>query len=238
MRSPVKNSNAKRILIDHHPQPENDFDVKISTIETSSTSELIYEFFIEHDGKELIDKKIAECLYTGIVTDTGSFSYSCNFEKTYLVIAELIKLGIDGENIHRLIYDTYSEDRMRLLGYCLSNKLRVFPELHTAYIHITKDELSRYNYKVGDTEGIVNFALAIQGISLAILLTERDNLIRLSFRSKGNFSVNNFARSYFEGGGHRNAAGGNSYLSMENTLIKLEELLKKHKSELKEIGGK
>jgi phosphoesterase RecJ-like protein len=175
--------------------------------------------------KHLINKDVAECLYTGIITDTGSFSYSCNYEATYLIIAELFKQGIDGEHIHRLVYDTYSEDRMRLLGYCLSEKLKVFQKYGTAYISLTKEDLKRFNYQVGDTEGVVNYALSIEGISVAALFMERKGYIKLSLRSKGNVSVETIARKYYDGGGHHNASGGNSYLGMEETLKEFEKLL-------------
>jgi len=231
---PINQSNATKVLIDHHPQPDNGFAFMISQVETSSTSELIYNFICELGDKSLIDKDIAECLYTGIITDTGSYSYNCNYENTYLISAELIKIGVDGEYIHRLVYDTYSEDRMRLLGYCLSKKLKVLKDLYTAYIFLTKEELQQFNFQVGDTEGVVNYALAINGIHFAVLITEKENFIRLSFRSKGDFSVNSFARKYFEGGGHKNAAGGNSYLAMDQTVKKLEELLVKYKDQIKD----
>ena len=234
LRSPVEKSEAKKILIDHHLQPNREqFDYIRSRTTTSSTAELIYEFIFEMGDQALLNKEIAECIYTGIITDTGSFSFACNHESTYLVTAALINLGVDGEYIHRLVYDTYSEDRMRLLGYSLSNKLIILKELHTAYICLSKEDLNRFNYQVGDTEGLVNYALSIKGVHLAILITERDSFIRLSFRSKGSFSVNELASKYFKGGGHRNAAGGNSYISMDKTIEKLEKLLEYYKDDLK-----
>jgi phosphoesterase RecJ-like protein len=220
-----KSSKAVKILIDHHLDPAVFTDYTISKPATSSTSELIYEFLLALNKKQLINKEVAECLYTGIVTDTGSFSYSCNYEATYLIISELIKLGIDGEQIHRLVYDTYSEDRMRLLGYCLSEKLKVFQKYGTAYISLTKEDLKKFNFKIGDTEGVVNYALSIEGISVAVLFMERDGYIKLSLRSKGNISVETIARKYYDGGGHHNASGGSSYVGMEQTLKEFEKLL-------------
>jgi phosphoesterase RecJ-like protein len=200
-------------------------DLTISKSEISSTSELIYELILALNKKHLINKAVAECLYTGIVTDTGSFSYSCNYVDTYLIISELFKLGIDGEHIHRLVYDTYSEDRMRLLGYCLSEKLKVFQKYGIAYISLTKEDLKRFNFQVGDTEGVVNYALSIEGISVAVLFMEREGYIKLSLRSKGNVSVETIARKYYDGGGHYNASGGSSYVGMEQTLKEFEKLL-------------
>lgn len=219
--SRLLHSEAIKILIDHHPEPDNIFDYIISTVNTSSTAELIYGFIVEWNGKQSVSRIIAEALYTGIMTDTGSFSYNCNFSRTYEIVAHLIRTGIDGERIHRLIYDTFSEHRMRLLGYCLSEKLTVVHDLNLAYISLTKQELQRFNYQIGDSEGVVNYALSISRIQIAVLLIEREGYIRLSFRSKGDFAVNRIAREHFEGGGHRNAAGGNSYMPMDETLKKL-----------------
>jgi len=220
-----KKSNAIKFLIDHHLSPSVFTDYTISESKTSSTSELIFDLLVALNKKHLLNKDIAECMYVGIVTDTGSFSYACNYEKTYLIISELFSHGIDGENIHRLVYDTYSEKRMRLLGYCLSEKLKVFQEYHTAYISLTNDDLKRFDYNTGDSEGIVNYALSIEGITMAALFIERGNLIKVSLRSKGNVQVNDIAREYYKGGGHYNAAGGNSYKSIDETLDEFEKRL-------------
>jgi len=228
----VRNRQAPKILIDHHPDPEPDFDIVISQVDTSSTAELVYEIISDLGGHDDITREMAECLYVGIITDTGSLSYSCNNEKTYLIVADLMRRGVDGEQIHTLVYDTNSEERMRLLGYCLSEKLKVLKEYHTAYIVLTKDELRRFKYQIGDSEGIVNYALSITGISFACLIMEREKNIRLSFRSRGKFSVNDFARKHFEGGGHQNAAGGNSFLDLNETVKKFEEILPLYKEEL------
>jgi phosphoesterase RecJ-like protein len=215
---PVRNADAIKILIDHHRDPDPEFNYRISVVDTSSTSELVYDFIAGCGDADLIDQDIAACIYSGIITDTGSFSYSCNNEKTYLITADLYRKGIDGEHIHRLIYDTYSEERLRLLGYAISEKLVVLDEFHTAYISLSKEDLDRFNYQVGDTEDVVNYALSIAGINLAALFCERDGVVRVSFRSKGNFSVNDIARKYFNGGGHVNAAGATSHLSIDETV--------------------
>lgn len=231
----VIQSASLKILIDHHLFPAEQFDLKISVSETSSTSELIYNFIIASGDRHLIDKNIAECIYTGIITDTGSFSYSCNYVKTYQVVADLFGFHIDGEHIHRLVYDTYSESRLRLLGYSISEKLVILPEFNTAYIALDKAELERYDHHVGDTEGIVNFALSVNNINLAALFMERNGIVKVSFRSKGNFSVDTFAREHFNGGGHRNASGANCEISLEETVQKFLTLLPEYAELLKRV---
>lgn len=227
-----KDAKGIKILIDHHIDPDvQEYDHVLSTVMTTSTSELVYDFIKQIDPTKL-NVDIAECLYTGIMTDTGSFSYACNYEKTFRIVAELYKLGLDGVKINRLVYNTYSENRLRLLGYALSEKLVVLQEFATAYIYLTKEELNQYNYKAGDTEGLVNYALSIKGIKLAALFIGKSEKIRISFRSVGEFSVNKLARNHYEGGGHKNAAGGDSFLSMKETLAVFERLLSKYKEEL------
>jgi phosphoesterase RecJ-like protein len=233
----VRQTGAQKILIDHHLYPAGHYDYQISVVEVSSTAELVYEFIAAAGDVSLIDLAIAEGIYTGIITDTGSLSYSCNYTRTYEIIADLYRFGIDGEHIHRLVYDTFSEKRLRLLGYSLSEKLVVLPEFHTAYITLSAAELDRFDYEVGDTEGVVNYALSIGGINLAVLFTERDRKIRISFRSKGNFSVEELARTFFEGGGHCNAAGATSYLSMTETVDKFRQILPRLADQLKNPYG-
>ncbi len=232
LASHLETSNVFKILIDHHPQPENTFDLMISCTTSSSTSELIYDLIHAMYGVESLNKDVATCLYVGIMTDTGSFSYSCRRPDTYLAVAELIRQGIDSELIHRKVYDTYSENRMRLLGYCLSERLTVLKDFHTAYIHLTTEDLNHFDHQNGDTEGVVNYALSIEGIVLAVLFTQKEDRIRLSMRSKGEFSVNDLARKHFNGGGHRNASGGDSFSSMQDTLVFFETILKDYQVEL------
>jgi bifunctional oligoribonuclease and PAP phosphatase NrnA len=218
-------ATATKVLIDHHPFPDNEFDLSISIIEASSTSEILYTLLDQAGFAAKVNKEMAECLFVGIMTDTGSFSYSCNNPETFSITAELIKTGIDVVTIHRLIYDTYSESRMRLLGHCLSNRLKVMQEYSTSYIWLTKKDLLDFDYQSGDTEGVVNYALSIENIAFAALFMERDDRIRISLRSKGHFSVNEFARNHFKGGGHMNAAGADSFDNMEMTIAKFERLL-------------
>ncbi len=225
MTESLSKSKAPKIMIDHHPEPGNGFDYVISVIQTSSTSELVYDFIDKIDLLEKVNINIAECIFAGITTDTGSFSYACNYERTFQITAELISLGVDVESIHRLVYDTYSENRMRLLGFCLSERLVVLHEYRTAYIYLSHEDMNKYHYQVGDTEGVVNYALSIENITFAALITNRKEHVRFSFRSIGEFSVNEFSRKHFEGGGHRNAAGGNFYGTIEEAREKFESLL-------------
>jgi phosphoesterase RecJ-like protein len=222
---PFRYAPATKILIDHHIDPETEaYDHCITTVLTSSTSELVF-LFMQKLNKSLINKRIADCIFTGIMTDTGSFSYNCNFKSTFHIVSELIGLGLQPDEINRRVYATNTENRIRLLGFSLNEKLVVLKEFKTAYIALSREELNRYNYKTGDTEGLVNYALGVEGIRFAALFTERENKIRISFRSTGNFSVNAFARKHFVGGGHRNAAGGDSFDNLETTLANFEALL-------------
>ncbi|MEI7663327.1 MAG: DHH family phosphoesterase [Bacteroidota bacterium] len=231
----VRQSKALKVLIDHHLFASDEFDYKVSISKISSTSELVYDFIDASGDLHLLDKDIAECIYTGIITDTGSLSYSCNYVKTYLIIAELVRLGIDGEHLHRLIYDTYSESRLRLLGFSISDQLIVLHEYHTAFITLSRADLDKFNHQIGDTEGVVNYALSIKDINLAALFMERDGIVKVSFRSKGNFSVDKFAREHFNGGGHRNAAGANCDTTLEETVNKFREILPQYQATLKSV---
>ena len=232
----LKESPAYKIMIDHHPQPSGEFDHLISRMEVSSTAELVYDVIEAMGHKNLINKTIAECLFAGIMTDTGSFSFSCNYPSTFRIVAELIETGMDAEHVHQLIYDTFSEQRLRLLGYCLSEKLVVLKDYSTAYISLARHELDQYNFQPGDTEGIVNYALSIKNIIFAVLFTEKEDAVRISFRSKGDFSVNDFARTHFTGGGHKNAAGADSYKSLDETITHFVELLQNYKEELRALS--
>ncbi len=221
----LENTRVTKIMIDHHPDPESGFDLYFSDTSASSTAELIYEFIEAMGHEDMINLPLAQCLYTGMVTDTGSFSYGFSKPRTHEIAARLIGAGVDGARLHRLIYNTYSPDRMRLLGYCLGKKLRVFEKHKMAYIGLTLDELAHYNYREGDTEGIVNYALSIRGIELAALFMEREDHVKVSFRSAGQRDVNLLARKHYQGGGHRNAAGGRSDHPMEETLRQFENLI-------------
>ena len=205
-------------MIDHHEAPENYSELQYSDPSMSSTCEMIYHFIDKLGDVDKIDKNISRSLYAGIMTDTGSFKYSSPTSETHNIIARLIKYGARNTVIHDLVYDNYSADRMKLLGYCLNDKLLLFPENKSAIISLTNDELKRFNFKKGDTEGIINYALAIKDTIFAAFIVERDNIVKLSLRSKGSFKVNEIAGKYFNGGGHENAAGGISVSYTHLTL--------------------
>ena len=226
LEKPIAGSKAFKIMIDHHPQPDEGFDLLLSDTAASSTAELVYEFIAAMDGEDMVNRQAAECLYAGILTDTGSFSYANNNPRTYEITARLVALGVDAAQVNHNIYNTYSEDRLRLLGYCLGEKLQVMHEQQAAYISLTDSDLKRFNYKDGDTEGVVNYALSIKDIHLAAIFIERKNHIKISFRSVGEVDVNQLARDHFNGGGHKNAAGGKYYDTLDNTLKFFETLLK------------
>lgn len=231
----IKSSNAVKILIDHHPQPALYFDILISKINVSSTSELLYHFFKSIGWEKYIDKDIATSIYTGIMTDTGCFAYNASYPHTYNAVAELLKYDIEREKIYSNVYDNFSADRMRLLGHTLYRNLRVYPQYRTAILFVTKEEQRVFNFQPGDTEGFVNYPLSIKNIVFSVLFTEKEDHIRLSLRSKGNFAVNEFAAKHFNGGGHFNAAGGESFLSMEETLKKFESILPEYKNILENV---
>ena len=229
----IKNSNATKIMIDHHQDPDMDIaDIIFSDISSCSTAQMVFEVMEAMNMTKYLNKAIAECLYVGIMTDTGSFKYASTSAKTHNVIAELINTGIENDKIHDLIYDNSSATRIQLLGYCLNEKLRLYPENNSAIISLTEDELKKFKFKKGDTEGFVNYALSIKGIKFAIFIAEKDGIVKLSLRSKGGFKVNKIANKYFSGGGHMNASGGVSEYSVNETIIKVEKILNKYKSEL------
>ena len=229
----VKNSSSTKIMIDHHQEPNmNDADLVFSDTSSCSTAQLLFEILDGLSFKSMINKDVAECIYAGIMTDTGSFKYSSTTSKTHKVISELIDAGAENSKVHDLIYDNYSEDRTKLLGYCLNDKLQIFPELNSAIISLTEEELDRFNFKKGDTEGVVNYALAIKGIIFAVFIAEKEGKVKLSLRSKGDFKVNEIAKKYFSGGGHMNASGGISDRSVEGTVKKVIEVFEEYKNEL------
>ncbi len=225
-------STTPKVLIDHHIDPEDFSEFKLWSSKASATAELIYDFILQMGDEDKIDVDIAECIYAGIMTDTGSFRFPATSPKVHLIIAELIKKGVDNAKIHRLVYDNNSEIRLRFLGHCLSNLLVVKQELGAAYIAIPLADKKRFDAKLGDTEGIVNYALSIKGIKFATMIKEEVDMVKFSFRSTGEFSVNEFARDNFNGGGHKNAAGGRSDLSFKETIAKFETLLERYKDKI------
>ncbi len=233
MEAPLREAQATVIMIDHHPEPSDYADHTYSDATMSSTCQMVYKFIQKLRGLKQITPNIATCLYTGIMTDTGSFRYRSTSAETHLVIADLIEKGADNTTIHQNVYDTYSQNRLQLLGVALQN-LRVNKNLRTAYITLSQEELDRYNFQKGDTEGFVNYGLALEGIIFAVIFIEHnvEGLIKMSLRSKGTFSVNKFARAHFHGGGHLNAAGGKSNLSLEDTVTKFNTVLPEYREEL------
>jgi len=215
-----------KFLIDHHPQPSSDFNFILSDTKVSSAAELCYEFTRSFNAHKL-NVDAAECFLTGIIADTGCLSFNSSTHRTFMNIAEILKMGVDKDKIVRGIYDNYSTTRMQLMGFCLKDKMQIFPEKKTGLIAINKVEQKAYDYQIGDSEGFVNLPLSIKGIVFSAYFMESDEYVRCSFRSRGNFDVNSFARAHFNGGGHLNAAGGKSFLSFDETVHKFLVLLDK-----------
>ena len=233
LQQPLTSSKAVFIMIDHHQEPSDYAHYVYSNAEMSSTCEMVYNFIVKLRAAKKITPAIATCLYTGIMTDTGSFRFSSTSADTHRVVADLIDKGAVNSRIHNNVFDTYSENQLQLLGTALKN-LRVNYDLKTAYISLTQEELQKHHFRKGDTEGFVNYGLSLKGIIFAVIFIEKENedLVKMSFRSKGDFNVNTFARTHFEGGGHINAAGGKSDLSIEETIQKFNEILPQYREEL------
>ncbi|EJL63530.1 DHH family phosphoesterase [Flavobacterium sp. CF136] len=221
---------APFIMIDHHQKPDDYAAYTYSDTSFGSTCEMVYNFISFLDKKGDLDKTIATCLYTGILTDSGSFRFPKTTGNTHRIVAKLIDLGAENTEIPVLLFDNSSYSRLQLLGRALQN-MKVFEEHKTSYTSLTQDELDSFNYVKGDTEGIVNYGLSIKGIVFTAIFIENkdEKIIKISFRSQGGFDVNQFARDHFNGGGHSNAAGGKSETSMEETLKKFEDLVTKLK---------
>lgn len=225
----VQKSNAKKVLIDHHLEPEGFEEYRLWTTKASSTCELIFWFIELLQKVDLITPDIAQCLYTGILTDTASFKHGSTSPTTHRVAAVLLEKGAQPNIAFENIYDNYSVNRTRFIGYCLSQKLQILEEYNTALICVTAEELKQYQIITGDTEGLVNYGLAIKGIKFSVLIIDRTVLRKMSFRAKGNFPANVFARENFNGGGHFSAAGGESKDSLENTELKFKQVLTNYK---------
>lgn len=225
-------SEGSLVMIDHHREPSGFDAFRLWTYEASSTSELIYHFIQNAGDHDKITPQIADCLYTGMMTDTGSFRYRGTSAETHRIIASLIDKGARNSLIHELVYDSSSLMRLRMMGYVLYEKLEILEEYNTALISLSREELARYDVKTGDTEGFVNFGLSIEGIRFSVLIIDRTKLVKLSFRSKGDFSCNEFAKMHFEGGGHKNASGGQSSESLESTVSRFKAVLKNYEKEL------
>ncbi len=210
--------SAKRILIDHHLSPDPGYDLLFSHPESSSTCFLVYAIIEKMWSVDLIDKSIGELLYVGMMTDTGNFSFSHLTPALYRSLAVLVEKGIDIPSINSQVYNSFSEDRARLFGYTINRKMSIIKGGTVAYMALTEREMRRFNFQQGDSEGFVNYPLSIQKMKVSVIFIEHRKFIRISFRSRPHIDVNLFARKYFDGGGHKNAAGGKSYRTMEETI--------------------
>lgn len=233
LANPLSAMKAVKILIDHHQQPDAAFfHFGISDVAKSSTSEMVYDFIVNSGHADRINVAIAECLYAGVMGDTGSFRFPSATASLHMMVAALKEKGLMHTKVHDNIYDNFLENRLRFIGHVLTNRLEVYYEYNTALIAIPKNDLLRYEIKTGDTEGLVNYPLSIRGIKLAAIVIDRDEERKWSFRSKGDFDANTFARKYFEGGGHYSASGGKSSESLEKTVQKFLDAMKENALQL------
>jgi len=230
----LQNINPIFIMIDHHQQPDDYAKIQFSDTKKSSTCEMVYDFIADLGDSDKINKEIATCIYTGIMTDTGSFRFPSTTAHTHLIVADLLQKGANNAKIYNNVMDNNSLDRMKLLSKALDN-LILLKDYKTAYITLSQKELNKFNFEKGDTEGFVNYALSIKDVVFAVIFIEdkQQGIIKMSFRSKGKFSVNEFARKHFNGGGHTNAAGGRSTISLNKTVSKFLELLPEYKTQIK-----
>jgi phosphoesterase RecJ-like protein len=229
----IRGANGYKVMIDHHLEPEDFDDFRHWNINACAAAQLVYDFIVNvlNDGASMT-KDIATCLYTGIMTDSGSFRFPSATSTVYRIGADLIDLGAEHWRIHQQVYDNATESRLRFLGHCLTNKLEVIREFNTAIITVNAEELKQFDIVTGDTEGIVNYALSVNGIKLAAFIIERPDRVKLSLRSTGEFPANEICKKYFNGGGHRNAAGGASDKSLEETVQIFKSLLKDYEQQL------
>jgi len=223
------------VLVDHHQNPEDFYTYAYWNNEASSTCELIFEWARDNFGLESIDKNAVTCLYTGLMTDTGNFQYINTRANAHVIAAQMMEIGVDHVNIYERIYHVFSVNRSRLFGYCLYKKLEILEDCKTALIYLDRNELEEFNVVTGDTEGLVNFGLGIKGIVLSVLIIDRTEKVKMSFRSKGDFKVNEFAGKFFNGGGHFNAAGGASEDPLEDVVAKFKTEIQAYKEELNAI---
>jgi phosphoesterase RecJ-like protein len=213
------------VVVDHHEEPEQFADFTFWNVKAASTCELIFAMIENLGDRQLVDKTIATCLHTGLITDTGSFRFDSVSQEVHRVAGELVSEGVEVNKIHRSLFDNNDLSRLRLMGHVFSQKLVHLPEFGVAYMTISAEELKSFHSKSGDTEGIVNYGLSIKGVKVAVIFVERNDLIKISFRSIDTVSVSDFSRKYFDGGGHHNAAGGRSTIGLEKTVEKFISLL-------------
>ncbi|HZW69298.1 MAG TPA: bifunctional oligoribonuclease/PAP phosphatase NrnA [Hanamia sp.] len=233
MEPVIEGLNCTRILIDHHQQPQTEFfDYGWSDVNKSSTAEMVFDFIMASGNEEKINSEVAECLYAGVMTDTGSFRFNSASSDVHKMVAKLKERGLNHSQVHENLFDNFLETRYRFFGNTLLNRMELFYEYNTALIAIPQKDLIRFNVKTGDTEGLVNFPLSIKGIRLAAVIIDRGDERKSSFRSKGGFDVNSFARKYFNGGGHFNAAGGKNKEPLEEVIAKFKKAIKENQEQL------
>ena len=230
----ILSSTASKVIIDHHINPHDIASLIISDPERCSTTELVHELLTLMHRKPVMNKSYAEDIYVGIITDTGNFEHGAYSGRTLRLVADLLETGIDKEKIIDVVYNNFSVDRMRLQGLALNKRMTVMPEYKTAYISLSKQDLLEYNHVNGDTEGFVNMPLSIKGIIFSVLFVEKENFVKISFRSRGKFPVNEFASKYFLGGGHINASGGEYHDTLENTVSYFLRILNENEGLIKE----
>lgn len=228
----IAQSTATKVLIDHHLEPDDFADFQMSRVTACSTAELVYNFIVQSNDRELISKDIATCIYTGVLTDTDRFRIPTTTPAVHRIAAELLEFGINHTQIYEAVYETFTENRLRFFGYCIREKLEIIKELKTGIICLETADLKKFHIQSGDTEGVVNYPLWIKGIRLSAFIIQRPDEVKLSFRSKGTFDVNELAHLNFSGGGHKNAAGGRSALSVSETREKLIAILAPLKNQL------
>ena len=221
----LRSAQVPKVLVDHHIDPSTEFEFSLSDIHASSTAELVFRLAQGMGWLDDLDQHIAECLYAGIMTDTGSFKFSSTGADTHRVAAALIDAGLVPEKVHQAIFDTNSYERLQLLGYALTNKFEYLEQIGVSILSLSLSEKNRFHYKKGDTEGLVNYGLSVNGARMSIFLSEELNITKCSFRSKGDLDVNQIARSYFNGGGHKNAAGGRLDMKLEPALAYLKDVI-------------
>ncbi|MDA8886172.1 DHH family phosphoesterase [Bacteroidia bacterium] len=228
----VADSTAKIVMIDHHQAPQDFDDERFVEIGASSTCELIYRFVNQHLDPAFMNKEMGECIYTGLITDTGSFRFGSTTSSTIRTAADLMDIGVVPATIYNNLFDQNRLERLQLLGYFLANKIELIEDGKVAVAHFTSEELKKYNVITGDTEGFVNYGLGIKGVQLSALIIDRDFLVKMSFRSTDVFPCNEFSAEFFNGGGHKNAAGGASENSLENVLNRFKEAIKSYRQYL------
>jgi len=227
----VAASRCPKVMIDHHLFPEPFADYVLSETSASSTCELVYDFIHLMDMAEELDQVIGECLFTGILTDTGSFKYS-NSPKLFRTVANLLEIGVDDLRLQDLIFNSMDEKQLRILGHCLYNRMEILPEFQTGIITLTKEDYAYFDIQRGDTEGVVNFLLKLRNVKLAAFIHEQPKIVKLSLRSKGDIDVQEMAKRHFRGGGHKNAAGGASFHSLAVTVRRFKEILPEYQHQL------